>query len=190
MVGFCHLTDSHHYHHGQKPTMVGICHGGNMPLGHHHNRDQISSSAICNSFPRHAVQSQVVAGSSQHWNDHRAHCEHLLDNSHNGLSLHRLLPLQETVSFLSSLELPTPSKWKINLRWTLKDQWLAMLLHRTKHYHNVVHWYESSLNRGKSSRPKHKPQMMVSYEINSLATDKIIASDLHYILPSLKRSPP
>ena len=34
MVGFCHLTVSHHYHHGQKPTMVGICHGGNMPLGH------------------------------------------------------------------------------------------------------------------------------------------------------------
>ena len=34
MVGFCHLTDSHHYHHGQKPTMVGICHGGNMPVGH------------------------------------------------------------------------------------------------------------------------------------------------------------
>ena len=34
MVGFCHLTDSHHYHHGQKPTMVGICHGGNMPEGH------------------------------------------------------------------------------------------------------------------------------------------------------------
>ena len=30
MVGFCHLTDSHHYHHGQKPTMVGICHGGNL----------------------------------------------------------------------------------------------------------------------------------------------------------------
>ena len=24
MVAFCHLTDSHHYHHGQKPTMVGI----------------------------------------------------------------------------------------------------------------------------------------------------------------------
>ena len=22
-------VDSHHYHHGQKPTMVGICHGGN-----------------------------------------------------------------------------------------------------------------------------------------------------------------
>ena len=36
MVGFCHLTDSHHYHHGQKPTMVGICHGGNLPLGPHH----------------------------------------------------------------------------------------------------------------------------------------------------------
>ena len=30
MVGFCHLTDSHHNHHGQKPTMVGTCHGGNM----------------------------------------------------------------------------------------------------------------------------------------------------------------
>ena len=30
MVGICHLTDSHHYHHGQKPTRVGICHGGNM----------------------------------------------------------------------------------------------------------------------------------------------------------------
>ena len=37
MVGFCHLTDSHHYHHGQKPTMVGICHGGNMPVGHLHH---------------------------------------------------------------------------------------------------------------------------------------------------------
>ena len=34
MVGFCHLTDSHHYHYGQKPTTVGICHGGNMPVGH------------------------------------------------------------------------------------------------------------------------------------------------------------
>ena len=33
MVGFCHLTDSHHYHYGQNPTMVGICHGGNMPVG-------------------------------------------------------------------------------------------------------------------------------------------------------------
>ena len=33
MVGFCHLTDSHHYHYGQKPTMVGICHGGNLPVG-------------------------------------------------------------------------------------------------------------------------------------------------------------
>ena len=30
MVGICHLTDSHHNHHGQKPTMVGTCHGGNM----------------------------------------------------------------------------------------------------------------------------------------------------------------
>ena len=44
MVGFCHLTDSHHYHHGQKPTMVGICHGGNMPVGRHHNPDGSSSS--------------------------------------------------------------------------------------------------------------------------------------------------
>ena len=38
MVGFCHLTDSHHNHHGQKPTMVGICHGGNM-LGNNDNDD-------------------------------------------------------------------------------------------------------------------------------------------------------
>ena len=39
MVGFCHLTDSHHYHHGQKPTMVGICHGGNMPVGREDDDD-------------------------------------------------------------------------------------------------------------------------------------------------------
>ena len=39
MVGFCHLTDSHHYHHGQKPTMVGICHGGNMLGNHLHHLD-------------------------------------------------------------------------------------------------------------------------------------------------------
>ena len=38
MVGICHLTDSHHNHHGQKPTMVGICHGGNM-LGNHDDDD-------------------------------------------------------------------------------------------------------------------------------------------------------
>ena len=25
---------SNNYHQGQKPTMVGICHGGNMPVGH------------------------------------------------------------------------------------------------------------------------------------------------------------
>ena len=37
MVGICHLTDSHHNHHGQKPTMVGICHGGNMLGNHHHH---------------------------------------------------------------------------------------------------------------------------------------------------------
>ena len=41
MVGFCHLTDSHHYHHGQKPTMVGICHGGNMPVGHDDCDDKV-----------------------------------------------------------------------------------------------------------------------------------------------------
>ena len=28
--GILSLTDSHHNHHGQKPTMVGICHGGNV----------------------------------------------------------------------------------------------------------------------------------------------------------------
>ena len=38
MVGICHLTDSHHNHHGQKPTMVGICHGGNM-LGNQNSHD-------------------------------------------------------------------------------------------------------------------------------------------------------
>ena len=37
MVGFCHLTDSHHYHHRQKPTMVGICHGGNLLGNHYHH---------------------------------------------------------------------------------------------------------------------------------------------------------
>ena len=37
MVGICHLTDSHHNHHGQKPTMVGICHGGNMLGNHYHH---------------------------------------------------------------------------------------------------------------------------------------------------------
>ena len=43
MVGFCHLTDSHHNHHGQKPTMVGICHGGNMPLGLLHSVRHVES---------------------------------------------------------------------------------------------------------------------------------------------------
>ena len=45
MVGFCHLTDSHHYHHGQKPTMVGIYHGGNMPVGHIYHLIIILSSS-------------------------------------------------------------------------------------------------------------------------------------------------
>ena len=35
--GILSLTDSHHNHHGQKPTMVGICHGGNVPVSHHHH---------------------------------------------------------------------------------------------------------------------------------------------------------
>ena len=34
--GILSLTDSHHHHHGQIPTMVGICHGGNLPLGHYY----------------------------------------------------------------------------------------------------------------------------------------------------------
>ena len=45
MVGFCHLTDSHHYHHGQKPTMVGICHGGNM-LGNHEEADDNDDDSL------------------------------------------------------------------------------------------------------------------------------------------------
>ena len=36
--GILSLTDSHHNHHGQKPTMVGICHGGNV-LGNHDDDD-------------------------------------------------------------------------------------------------------------------------------------------------------
>ena len=49
MVGFCHLTDSHHFHHRQKPTMVGICHGGNMPVGHDPHPSSSQSSPL--SFP-------------------------------------------------------------------------------------------------------------------------------------------
>ena len=57
MVGFCHLTDSHHYHHGQKPTMVGICHGGNMLGNHHHHRNhrQYHHHLVA----RHVVMHQV-----------------------------------------------------------------------------------------------------------------------------------
>ena len=33
------MTDSHHLHHGQKPTMVGICHGGNVPPSHDNDDD-------------------------------------------------------------------------------------------------------------------------------------------------------
>ena len=57
MVGFCHLTDSHHYHHGQKPTMVGICHGGNMPVGPGINAINHSYKIVDNSKIRqHAWQ--------------------------------------------------------------------------------------------------------------------------------------
>ena len=34
MVGICQVTKSHHNHRGQKPTMVGFCHGGNVPISH------------------------------------------------------------------------------------------------------------------------------------------------------------
>ena len=37
--GILSLTDSHHNHHGQKPTMVGICHGGNVPVSHDDDDD-------------------------------------------------------------------------------------------------------------------------------------------------------
>ena len=36
-----HLDD----HHGQKPTMVGMCHGKNMSVGHHHHLHLPSSSS-------------------------------------------------------------------------------------------------------------------------------------------------
>ena len=31
------LTHSHLYHYWHFPTMVGFCHGGNMPASHHHH---------------------------------------------------------------------------------------------------------------------------------------------------------
>jgi len=37
MVGICQVTKSHHNHRGQKPTMVGFCHGGNVPISHDHD---------------------------------------------------------------------------------------------------------------------------------------------------------
>jgi hypothetical protein len=37
MVGICQVTKSHHNHCGQKPTMVGICHGGNVPVSHEYD---------------------------------------------------------------------------------------------------------------------------------------------------------
>ena len=40
MVGICQVTKSHHNHRGQKPTMVGFCHGGNVPISHDDNGDE------------------------------------------------------------------------------------------------------------------------------------------------------
>ena len=39
MVGICQVTKSHHNHRGQKPTMVGFCHGGNVPISHDDDDD-------------------------------------------------------------------------------------------------------------------------------------------------------
>ena len=39
--GILSLTDSHHHHRGQIPTMVGICHSGNRPMGYNYNDIQI-----------------------------------------------------------------------------------------------------------------------------------------------------
>ena len=39
MVGICQVTKSHHNHRGQKPTMVGFCHGGNVPISHEDDKD-------------------------------------------------------------------------------------------------------------------------------------------------------
>ena len=56
MVGFRHLTDSHHYHQGQKPTMVGICHGGNM-LGNHNEYGDYDDHGDPNDHGNHLNQS-------------------------------------------------------------------------------------------------------------------------------------
>ena len=62
MVGFCHLTDSHHYHHGQEPTMVGICHGGNMPVGQNGHDDAVD---LVKNIRGGQVLSQVVGGGEE-----------------------------------------------------------------------------------------------------------------------------
>ena len=41
MVGICQVTKSHHNHRGQKPTMVGFCHGGNVPISHDDDDDDV-----------------------------------------------------------------------------------------------------------------------------------------------------
>ena len=59
-MGFCHLTDSHHCHHGQKPTMVGICHGGNMPVGHNHHFDHHDHHLVLDHHDRHHYDHLIV----------------------------------------------------------------------------------------------------------------------------------
>ena len=44
--GILSLTDSHHHHHGQKPTMVGICHGGNVPVSHDDDDDDVCTRPL------------------------------------------------------------------------------------------------------------------------------------------------
>ena len=63
MVGFCHLTDSHHNHHGQKPTMVGTCHGGNM-LGNHLltivKQQLLSNLKYCTTILLHPIKFSTI----------------------------------------------------------------------------------------------------------------------------------
>ena len=44
MVGLCQVTKSHHNHRGQKPTMVGFCHGGNVPISQEDEDDEVKSA--------------------------------------------------------------------------------------------------------------------------------------------------
>ena len=72
--GILSLTDSHHNHHGQKPTMVGICHGGNM-LG---NRDiSIGLDGVEEVGEFLGENTSVTTFSIRH----RCHTHHLLSHS-------------------------------------------------------------------------------------------------------------